>query len=551
MIPSARPLLRVADLTVHYPGRPAPAVAGISLTLSRGERILLLGPSGAGKTTFLLTLAGLIPQVVFAEVQGAIEVNGLDARITAPTTLGRSVGMLFQDPDTQLCMPTVEEEVAFGLENLGVAPEAMGSRIAAALKAVGLSRWQTARVDRLSGGQRQRLALAAVLAMKPPLLLLDEPTSHLDPQGTREFFEVLRLLPHPGLLLVEHKLEHALPAVNRVVALSPEGHTLVDGSPATVFGQHASALEDYGIWLPPATRVARAAGVEEAILGFDDLVASIQTSPAIAHRVERVLPTPRPRVSPGRVAISVHNLSYTYYRGPEALHDVSLDVTEGDFLALVGSNGSGKTTLALHLAGILRPPRGSVSILGQDMADVNSREVARLIGYVFQNPEHQFVTETVLDEVRYTLRFRGMGESESREQAVQTLQRHGFGAVLDLHPYQLSQGAKRRLSVVTALAAAPQVLVLDEPTFGQDARTNQELLAEMVRLNEQGLTVMMITHDMEAVSRFARSVAIMNEGRIITSQGLVADLPQLVDRLHETGLELPFGMRIRAAVEGS
>jgi len=228
---------------------------------------------------------------------------------------------------------------------------------------------------------------------------------------------------------------------------------------------------------------------------------------------------------------------------------VSLDVTEGDFLALVGANGSGKTTLALHLVGILRPPRGSVYILAQDMADVRAREVARLIGYVFQNPEHQFVTETVLDEVRYTLRFRGLGEPEATEQAVQTLRRYGLGAVRDLHPYQLSQGAKRRLSVVITLAAAPQVLVLDEPTFGQDARTNHELLAEMVRLNERGLTIMMITHDMEAVSRFARSVAIMNEGRI-TYQGSVADLPQQVARLHEAGLELPFRMRVQAAVEG-
>jgi energy-coupling factor transport system ATP-binding protein len=240
----------------------------------------------------------------------------------------------------------------------------------------------------------------------------------------------------------------------------------------------------------------------------------------------------------------VSGLSYTYSRGPQALHDVTLRVSEGDFLALVGSNGSGKTTLALHLVGILRPPPASVTILGRDIAATPSWEIPSLIGYVFQNPEHQFVTDTVLGEVRYTLRRRGLGESDATAEAHRVLTRYGLAPVADLHPYQLSQGAKRRLSVLTVLVAAPRVLVLDEPTFGQDARTNHALLADMVRLNEQGLTILMITHDMDAVGQFARSVAVMHEGRI-THHGAVANLPRTGDRLEEAGLELPFAMRVR------
>jgi energy-coupling factor transporter ATP-binding protein EcfA2 len=544
MSPRARALLRVADLTVQYPGRPSPALTRVSLGLDRGERILLLGPSGAGKTTFLLSLAGIIPQVIYAEATGTIDVDGVDARRTPPALLARSVGLLFQDPDAQLCMPTVEEEVAFGLENLEVAPDEMEPRIRGALDAVGLTPRRTLRIDRLSGGLKQRLALAAILAMAAPVLLLDEPTAHLDPRGTRGFFDVLERVTPAGFVLVEHKLEHVVPLITRVVALSPEGRVLVEGTPATMFGQHASLLDAAGIWLPPATRVAHAAGVGGNILTLEHLKATMGSSADTAHRVLRVLPSPRPPVTPGAAAISVSGLSYTYSRGPQALHDVTLRVAEGDFLALVGSNGSGKTTLALHLVGILQPPRASVTILGRDIATTLSWDIPSLIGYVFQNPEHQFITDTVLGEVRYTLRRRGLGESDATAEAHEVLTRYGLAPVADLHPYQLSQGAKRRLSVLTVLAAAPRVLVLDEPTFGQDARTNHALLAEMVRLNEQGLTILMITHDMDAVGQYARSVAIMHEGRI-THQGAVANLPRYRDRLQEAGLELPFAMRVR------
>ena len=540
-----QPLLRVADLTVKYPGRATPALAGLSLALERGERVLLLGPSGAGKTTFLLSLAGIIPQVIYAESAGTIDVVGVDASRTPPAFLARSVGLLFQDPDAQLCMPTVEEEVAFGLENLGVSPDAMELRIRGALDAVGLTPQRAVRIDRLSGGLKQRLALADILAMAAPVLLLDEPTAHLDPRGTREFFEVLEHLTPSGLILVEHKLEHVLPLITRVVALSPEGRVLVEGVPGAVFGAHACLLDATGIWLPPATRVAHAAGLGGDILTLDHLQARMHSSADVAHRVFDALPHPRPPVAQGPAAISVSRLSYTYTHGPEALHDITLRVVEGDFLALVGSNGSGKTTLALHLVGILRPPPARVTILGRDIANTPAREIPSLIGYVFQNPEHQFVTDTVLDEVRYSLRRQGLGESEATAEARKGLTRYGLAPMADLHPYQLSQGAKRRLSVLTVLAAAPKVLVLDEPTFGQDARTNHALLTEMVRLNEQGLTVLMITHDMDAVGQFARSVAFMHDGRI-THHAAVADLPRNSDRLEEAGLELPFAMRVRA-----
>lgn len=544
---SPHPLLRVANLVVRYPGNPHPTLAGISLALNHGDRLLLLGPSGAGKTTFLLSLAGIVPQVIYADTRGRIDVDSLDALHTLPATLARSIGFLFQDPDAQLCMPTVEEEVAFGLENLGVLPEAMEPRIRIALDAVGLSSRRTVRIDRLSGGLRQRLALADVLAMGAPLLLLDEPTAHLDPSGTREFFDVLERISPPALILVEHKLEHVVPLITRVMALTTDGHVLVEGSPDVVFGQQTGLLEGAGIWLPPAVRIARAAGVGEAILTLDGLHAAMRSSMDTAHKIIQVLPAPRPPVAAGPAAISVSALSYQYARGPQALYDVTLHVAEGDFCALVGSNGSGKTTLALHLVGILQPPPGCVAILGQDIAQVSAKDIPPLIGYVFQNPEHQFVTDTVLDEVRYTLHRQGLGEPQATAEAQRVLPRYGLEDAASLHPYQLSQGAKRRLSVLTVLAAAPKVLVLDEPTFGQDARTNYALLAEMVRLNERGLTVLMITHDMEAVGQFARSVAIMHEGRII-HRGTVADLPRYRGRLDEAGLELPFAMRVRGLV---
>jgi energy-coupling factor transport system ATP-binding protein len=538
--------VRAADLTVHYPARRTATLTELSLALAPGDRVLLLGPSGAGKTTLLLSLAGIIPQAIYAQTTGSVTVGGLDAQRTPPATLARTIGLLFQDPDAQLCMPTVEEEVAFGLENLGVSPDVMEPRVRSALDAVRLTSRRATRIDRLSGGLRQRLALADLLAMAAPVLLLDEPTAHLDPQGTREFFEALGQIAPASFLLVEHKLEHVVSLVTRVVALSADGRVLTEGLPATVFGVHAPLLDAAGIWLPPAARIAREAGLDTRILTFDQLATAVRRSPDAARKVAQVLPVPRRPVTPGRDALSVSALSYTYPRGVHALHEITLHVTKGDFLAVVGANGSGKTTLALHLVGILPPPPGRVKVLGEDMAEIPPRKIPSLIGYVFQNPEHQFIAETVLDEVRHTLRQRGFDESTATTEARNMLAAHQLGPE-DLHPYQLSQGAKRRLSVLTALAAAPQILVLDEPTFGQDARTNAALLRELVRLNEQGLTVLVITHDMDAVGQFARSVAIMRDGQI-THRGPIADLPHYRTQLEEAGLELPFPMRVRALV---
>ncbi len=509
--------------------------------------MLLLGPSGAGKSTLLLSLAGIIPQAIYAQTAGIIKVGDLDAQRTPPATLARTIGLLFQDPDAQLCMPTVEEEVAFGLENLGISPDAMEPRIRTALDAVRLTSRRATRIDRLSGGLRQRLALADLLAMSAPILLLDEPTAHLDPQGTREFFRVLAQIASASLLLVEHKLEYVVSFVTRVIALGSEGRVLAEGPPATVFGAHAPLLDAMGIWLPPAARIARIAGLDTGILTFDHLATAVQRSPDAARKVAHVLPVPRRPVVPGADALSVSALSYTYPRGVRALDEVTLRVPAGDFLAMVGTNGSGKTTLALHLVGILPPPPGHVKVLGRDVAQIPPRQIPSLIGYVFQNPEHQFIAETVLDEVRHTVRQRSVDESTATTAARKLLAGYQLGPVEDLHPYQLSQGAKRRLSVLTALAAAPQILVLDEPTFGQDARTNATLLGEIVRLNEEGLTVLMITHDMDVVGQFARSVAIMRDGRI-THQGPVADLPRHRAQLEEAGLELPFAMRVRELV---
>ena len=539
-------MLRVTDLTVRYPGRPHPALSAVSLALDRGDRVLLLGPSGSGKTTLVLALAGIIPHVLPAELEGTVTVDGVDTRAALPAALANHIGVVFQDPDAQICMSTVEEEVAFGLENLGVPSDAMDTRISAALDAVGMAPRRASRTDRLSGGLRQRLVLAAVLAMGAPIVVLDEPTAHLDPQGTREFFAVLARLSPPGCLLIEHKLEPAVPLMTRVVALGSDGRVLVEGDPGTVFGRHAGLLDAQGIWLPPATRVVRDAGLDDEALTLDDLTA-LATSPSLAERLIQALPVPRHQVPDGPAAIDIRHLSHTYPRGAAALREVSLSVPEGDFLALVGSNGSGKTTLALHLAGILPPPPGRVFILGRDMAEAPAREVAGLIGYVFQNPEHQFVTESVLDEVRYTPRVRGMGDRESLALAREMLERFGLAAAADRHPYQLSQGEKRRLSVATVLIAAPRVVVLDEPTFGQDAQTNHDLLAHMVRLNEQGVTILMITHDMETVWQFARSVAIMHEGQIV-HRGAVAELPQCRERLEAAGLELPFAVRCADAL---
>jgi energy-coupling factor transporter ATP-binding protein EcfA2 len=493
----------------------------LDFAVERGETILILGPSGCGKSTLTLCLNGLIPHTIGGEMTGQVFIAERSTRETSVGELARQVGIVFQDPESQFCTLMVEDEVAFGLENLGLPRGRMGERIEAALAQVGLAGERPTRLDRLSGGMKQRLALACLLAMQPQILALDEPTSNLDPRGTREFFPRLEgLRQRHTILIIEHKLDALIHLVDRVLILSPQGTLLAQGEPRQVFAEEALRLEEYGIWLPQVTELAQRLGITPLPLTVDEAVQALAGRPYDSRAVMRERAA---AALPRRPAIEVNDLDFTYPDGTLALQGASLTVAEGDFFALLGPNGSGKTTLANHIISILHPPPRRVRVLGRDVTEMSTYELTQAVGYVFQNPEHQFVADTVYDEMAYSLRVRGVEEEAIKEQVEPLLAEFGLMLYTKMNPFALSQGQKRRLSVATMLAVGQRILILDEPTFGQDRLTAQRLMKRLQALNAAGVTVIIITHDMRLVAEYARQVAVLLDGRVVY-QGTVTDL---------------------------
>ncbi len=526
-----------------YPGQRQAAGSGFSLKVEPGETVLLLGPSGSGKSTLALCLCGLIPHAVVGRLDGEVRIDGLDTRLIEPGELACTVGTVFQDPEAQSIMATVEEEVAFGLENVGVPTSEMRGRIADALHAVSLSGFEGEPVDRLSGGQKQRLALASVLAMKPEILVLDEPTSNLDPVGTEDLFRKLGELKKTGrytMVLIEHKLDELLELVDLVAVIDEKGGLLCSGAPSDVFYEHAEELAHLGVWVPAAVELAR--GLSGHGLPPESRPLSIRQ---LADAVQSFLPAglSAPAKIGRRQAADSSPLLDIRATGPLSpgngwLQPFSLEVRRGQFWAVVGGNGAGKTTLARHLAGLL-PIRSGVAFLeGRDCGTYSARELAGKIGYVFQNPEHQFVTERVGEEIAFGLRASGMPEAEVAETVARYLARFGLSDYADVHPFRLSHGEKRRLSVAAMLVAGQELMILDEPTFGQDRRHAIELMEMMKELQREGRTIMMITHDMSLVAEYAEQAAVFGRGELL-SAGPVERLFADYGLLGKAGLKLP------------
>ncbi|MGQ9491673.1 MAG: ABC transporter ATP-binding protein [Anaerolineae bacterium] len=536
--------VRLTALGFRYAESERWALRNVNLTVYPGETLLLLGPSGSGKSTLALCLNGLIPHLIDGEMQGEVYISGRSTLTLRHAQLCQKVGMVFQDPEAQMVMPKVDEEVAFGLENLAIPPAEMSGRIAAALSEVGLLERRQAWVSTLSGGQKQRLALAAILALHPSLLVLDEPTANLDPAATQAFFATVRKLRaglHRTTVLIEHNLDAALPLVDRVAALNEQGTVIAEGTPRQVFAEQGDELTRQGIWLPAVCRLTQALnnnGQSLAAFPLSVTEAEAVLRPLISRASgQRVPPPAETSIPNGESAIEMDEVDFAYPEGPPILRRVNLHVRRGSFCALAGANGSGKTTLARHIIGLLRPLRGRVRVLGRDVRHLRVHELAQLVGYVFQNPEHQFVCERVTDELAYSLRKR-WGEAEARRRVEWLLHTFDLERYAAANPFALSQGQKRRLSVATMVALEQPILVLDEPTFGQDQRNLSSLMTLLKALHASGVTILLITHNMELIAEYADEVAVMHEGQIIY-HGPTRALFNRPDLLQQAGLNLP------------
>ncbi len=519
-------IVRLDGFSLRYPQAEAPAPRDLTLSIASGERVLLLGPSGSGKSSLALALAGVIPHGVPATLSGVCAVAGSDAGAAQPAALARKVAIVFQDPESQFCTLTVEDEVAFTLENRRVPPAEMGARIRSVLERVGLARHRATRLDRLSGGEKQKVACAAALAAEPELLIFDEATSNLDPAGARAMMRLIREFLEQDrsrtFLLIERRIDGCLDLVTRVLVLDRSGSLVADGAPREVFLDGADLLEREGIWEPAAARLARAlrAGgktppitldvAEMARLACEDR-GSAGLIRAWASPARAALPAARSL----EAAVELSSVRFRYPGpGGEILDDVSFRVCAGEIFAFVGPNGAGKTTIAQIVAGLLRPSTGEARLFGRLAAATRVREAARLCGLVFQNPEHQFVADTVAEELAFGLRRAGSQPSDTEKRVGELVRSLGLEGREGASPFDLSGGQKRRLSVAAMLTEERKLLILDEPTFGLDAGAARRIRDEILRLNRDGMTILLISHDMELVYEVSHRVAAVVSGRI-------------------------------------
>ena len=454
----------------RHSARLAWAVRDVEFEIAAGERVLLLGASGSGKSTLLRAMAGVLGGDE-GEQLGSLEVGG-----GAPSAARGRAGLVLQDPDSQVILARVGDDVAFGCENLGVPRDEIWPRVTDALDAVGLDVALDRSTAALSGGQRQRLALAGVLAMRPGILLLDEPTANLDPAGVTEVRDAVgRVLDTTGatLVVVEHRVAVWRDLVDRVIVLSPEG-VIADGPVDEVLRARGEELAAQGIWVPefPPARPIRSRSAGDRLIGTLDLAV-------------------------GREGVAVQR-------------NVNAEVIAGELLAITGRNGVGKSTLGLTLAGLLPPVEGEVVVspalagsVGPHPIRWKSRDLLTRIGTVFQDPEHQFLARTVREELEVGPRALRLGAAETARRVDALLERLGLAHLARANPFTLSGGEQRRLSVATVLATRPRVLVLDEPTFGQDSVTWAGLVALVADLVDEGSAVVAMTHDLDFVAALA------------------------------------------------
>ena len=502
------PAIETLELRCRYPSADRPALDGVGLSLAPGTLTLVMGPTGAGKSTLMRCLARLVPCFTAAEVTGDIRIGGASIVERSVGELAGVLGMVFQDVEAQLFSTDVTEEVVFGLEHTGVAPADMPGRVAAALEAVGLVGFEGRDPTTLSGGEKQRLAIAGLLALRPDVLLLDEPTSDLDPVGRKAVLGVLDRVTADGctVVLVEHggaAIEHA----DTVVLLS-EGRVAAAGPPTSVLADVATC-EAIGVRPPDVARVFAALGLDDPPLDVERAAARMRAAGIT------VTPPPEPDASiPAHAPLlRVEHLAHRYDGGTAALADVSLEIGRGEFIAIVGRNGSGKTTLAKHLNGLLRATTGRVTLEGADLATFALEELAQRVGYVFQDPDHQLFAATVVDEVAFGPTNVGIAAAEVRERVDEALAAVGLEA-REEDPFLLDKGARQRLAVAAILALRPDVLVLDEPTTGLDHREQRRMLELLRRMHGAGRTIVIITHTPWVVAEYAERVLLLADGRL-------------------------------------
>jgi len=508
----------LAHVTYTYPGASKPALDDVSLAIDPAEVILVLGGSGSGKSTLLRAINGLVPHFHGGTFAGRVTVDEFDTRTARPAELAARVGLVFQDPESQAVMTTVEREIAFGLENRGIASPAIARLVEEALISLGLSGLRRAPLSTLSGGELQKVALAAVIATQPHLLLLDEPTSQLDPVSSEELLAAVRRLSEDTgatIVLAEHRVERCLHLATRVLFM--EGGAIVVDADPQAFARWA--LAGHRELLPPVARLfarrlnggAKAAAeagrlpltVKDARGMLDDVAGQLESfaSPAPARE--------------GDVVLEARKLAVGYAPGEAVLEHIDLRLRRGERIALMGENGAGKSTLVRHFNGLARPLAGDVRLLGRPLKELSVAQAARDCALLGQNPNDYFIKDTVAEEVDYSLVQMGFAGRERNELCSRTIVDLDLMDLLMRNPRDLSGGERTRVALAAVTCGDPALVILDEPTRGMDPLHKAELAALLRRWAANGRCVLVVTHDVEFAARVAGRVLVVGDGSLL------------------------------------
>jgi energy-coupling factor transport system ATP-binding protein len=534
--------IEIENLNFTYPSRNELTLRGLNLTVKPGEFILLTGPTGCGKSTLLRSLNGLIPHASGGKLSGCVRIDGVNlAEQPLPVTC-QQVGLLFQNPDDQLFCAVVEDEIAFGLENLGLPPDEIGQRINSALADVGLRGFRERPITALSGGEKQRVALACLLAMQPKILLLDEPTSHLDPQGSRDILEILRRLNGKlglTIIIATHHVNDVAPLCSRVWLMN-DGK-LIQDLPKDAAFLDLSPYRELGVQVPELAELAEHAGLpdrpltlETAVPLFQQLkeLPTIQYTPHIKDYALRITSSPLARFD---------SVTFRYPRmTTDALENITFQIGRGEVVSIMGANGSGKTTL--------RASAGAVWIDGQNRKRWKLHHLAGKVGVVFQNPDLLLQADSVADEVAFGPKNLKLPQPEILARVDESLSTFELVNLRDEAPYALSRGQRQRTAVAATYSLHPNLLLLDEPTTGQDARHLDGLMRLVCEeMKHQNRTVIFCTHDAHLTLKYADRVLLLRDGELIFDGAPDAAFAN-PDLLAEASLIPPLGMQLQSVL---
>lgn len=535
-------IISVDDVSFSYGSDAAPrALDHVSLDIATGDFLGIIGPSGAGKSTLTSVLSGAIPHHFGGAFYGAAHVAGQDTCTITLTDVARSVGSVLQDIDAQMVASVVEDELLFGLENFGVNHSEIPARIERTLELVGIADLRDREIATLSGGQKQKVAIAAILALEPAVLVLDEPTAALDPASSTMVFDILRDVNERlgvTVVIVEQKVA-LLSEYCRRIAVMDKGRIVLEGTPAEVFS-HAAELRAIGVDSPRVTRISNSLAREGVIEPGAPCLNVAQAQELIADVVESAgagranpvagasavgsapsAPTParpphrpaRPKAEGAEPVVQLRNVSFAYPTGEAAVQDVDITVYPGELVGVVGQNGAGKTTVTKLITGLLKPSTGTVTVAGLDTSTVRTSQIARHAATLFQDPDRQICRDTVLDEVAFGLELAGIDVSEARRRAQPVIER--FGLPAHEAPFSLSRGQRQMVALASVVVLEPEVIILDEPTSGLDYRECMTVMETVSDMAEAGSAVIMVCHDMEVVSDFAERLVVMAGGRVL------------------------------------